>query len=416
MISSLVAHMGALLRWVTNLFRKAPAPTLSFPTSGFEIISSEHVLEEEYFEEFRNGQYYPANLGDVLNSKYQIVGKLGFGVTSTVWLARDLEGHQYVTLKIYTREGGNQREFEIYKQINQGDSEHPGHPHVRKALEIFTIPRPGGDHPCLVQIPMWESFRDLLCRNPTHRFTEILLKIGLIQIFLALDYLHTECKLVHTDIKSDNILLEIQDLSILESFTQAELEDPSPRKTVNGIPVYLSRRFDLPRQFGMAVLSDFGSAVRGDERRNHDAQPDVYRSPEVMLRTDWSYPIDIWNVGVMVWDLFEGRHLFYGNDPDGSGYTTRAHLAEVMSILGPPPLDMVQRGELGSKYFTDDGKWKQDLEIPTGVSLESSESFLGGNNKEMFLAFMRGMLQWRPEDRKTARQLLEDPWLNDLPE
>jgi len=59
------------------------------------------------------------------------------------------------------------------------------------------------------------------------------------------------------------------------------------------------------------------------------------------------------------------------------------------------------------------GKWKQDMEIPTGASLELSEEFLDGKNKEMFIAFMRGMLQWRPEDRKTAKELLQDPWLND---
>lgn len=66
------------------------------------------------------------------------------------------------------------------------------------------------------------------------------------------------------------------------------------------MPIYASRRFKLPQKFGRAILSDFGSAVRGDEKRNHDAQPAVYRSPEVMLRTGWSYPIDIWNVGTMV--------------------------------------------------------------------------------------------------------------------
>ena len=105
---------------------------------------------------------------------------------------------------------------------------------------------------------------------------------------------------IHLDIKSDNILQEIEDKSILESFTQAELKNPSPRKVINGLPVYASRCFDLPKVFGRAVLSDFGSAVQGNERRNHDAQPNVYRSPEVMLKTDWSYPIDIWNVGAMV--------------------------------------------------------------------------------------------------------------------
>lgn len=103
-----------------------------------------------------------------------------------------------MTLKTYTREEENQDEFHIYQQLNQGSSWHPGYAHIRKALDIFTIPRSGGDHLCLVQKPMWESFRDLLYRNPCHRFTEDLLKAGLIQVFLALDYLHTECKLVHT--------------------------------------------------------------------------------------------------------------------------------------------------------------------------------------------------------------------------
>lgn len=45
---------------------------------------------------------------------------------------------------------------------------------------------------------MRDSFHDLLFRNPRHRFTEDLLKAGLMQVFLALDYLHTECKVVHT--------------------------------------------------------------------------------------------------------------------------------------------------------------------------------------------------------------------------
>jgi hypothetical protein len=64
---------------------------MCFPTRGFETVRSSEVLDEERFEQFKQGQYYPANIGDVFSSKYQIVGKLGFGVTSTVWLARDLE-------------------------------------------------------------------------------------------------------------------------------------------------------------------------------------------------------------------------------------------------------------------------------------------------------------------------------------
>lgn len=64
---------------------------MCFPTSGFETVNASKILDEERFEEFKKGQYYPVNIGDVYRSKYQVVGKLGFGVTSTVWLARDLE-------------------------------------------------------------------------------------------------------------------------------------------------------------------------------------------------------------------------------------------------------------------------------------------------------------------------------------
>ena len=59
------------------------------------------------------------------------------------------------------------------------------------------------------------------------------------------------------------------------------------------------------------------------------------------------------------------------------------------------------------------GKWKADAKIPQDTSLEKSEERLEeGENKVMFMKFMRSMLQWRPEDRKTAKELFDDPWLN----
>jgi hypothetical protein len=59
---------------------------------------------------------------------------------------------------------------------------------------------------------------------------------------------------------------------------------------------------------------------------------------------------------MQIWDLFEGKHMFYGQDPSGKGYTTRAHLAEVVGMLGPPPLDLVRRGVRSSEFFADDGE------------------------------------------------------------
>jgi len=45
------------------------------------------------------------------------------------------------------------------------------------------------------------------------------------------------------------------------------------------------------------------------------------------------------------------------------------------------------------------------------LSLEESEKTLDGENKTLFLKFMRSMLRWLPEERKAATELLKDPWL-----
>lgn len=51
-----------------------------------------------------------------------------------------------------------------------------------------------------------------------------------------------------------------------------------------------------------------------------------------------------------------------------------------------------------------------DVEIKP-QKLADLENRLKGEDKEQFLSFMAGMLQWRQEDRKTAAELLQDPWL-----
>ena len=58
------------------------------------------------------------------------------------------------------------------------------------------------------------------------------------------------------------------------------------------------------------------------------------------------------------------------------------------------------------------GQWRGEIPLPSATSLEESEENLDGSNKEALLQFMRKMLQWQPERRQTAKQLLQDPWLN----
>lgn len=48
------------------------------------------LLEEETLDCYSPDQFYPVAVGEVLNSSYKVVAKLGYGAQSTVWLCRDV--------------------------------------------------------------------------------------------------------------------------------------------------------------------------------------------------------------------------------------------------------------------------------------------------------------------------------------
>ncbi|KNZ77718.1 Dual specificity tyrosine-phosphorylation-regulated kinase mbk-2 [Termitomyces sp. J132] len=348
--------------------------------------------------------YYPVRIGEVFACRYQVVGKLGFGMTATTWLARDLKHSRYVVLKIYleSRFLGYREPPEIaaYECLNAGPKDHPGRKAIRRLLGWFTIMGPTGKHYCLVHPPLWGSLSDWLetqksciCTGCTNfpRVTAHMLAVILRQIFLALDYAK-ECDIVHTDISANNVMFEIQDNSVLEEIERAELEDPMPRKEIHGRFIYQSYLIPLPKNAagpGLPLLY-------------------IYRAPEVCLGMRWGFEVDIWNVGCMIWNIFEGNSLFDGQDP-GLQYrfSTRSHLAQMVWLLGPPSREFLMGGSPWSmKYFAPDGKGSL-REVETSLKFWEGE----GEDRDLFIRFMKKMLQWDPKDRQTARQLLEDEWL-----
>ena len=46
-------------------------------------------VDEENIPGYRPEYFYPANPGEVLNCRYELKAKIGWGSSSTVWLARD---------------------------------------------------------------------------------------------------------------------------------------------------------------------------------------------------------------------------------------------------------------------------------------------------------------------------------------
>lgn len=63
---------------------------LNFTNPNFARLAANQRIEEETIPNYIASRYYPVRIGDVLRDRYQVVGKLGFGASSTVWLARDM--------------------------------------------------------------------------------------------------------------------------------------------------------------------------------------------------------------------------------------------------------------------------------------------------------------------------------------
>ncbi|KAF4342812.1 CMGC SRPK kinase [Fusarium beomiforme] len=382
-----------------------------FPTAGFNLIDENVKIEEEEVPDYVASRFYPAQIGQVFQQRYQAVAKLGFGSSSTIWLARDLKERKYVVLKLYVHTSRFHRELSVYESMTPilAKTKSPGQNNIRQLLDSFEIGGPDGRHKVLVMQAAQMSLRDFKhVFRQDGGFDENFVRGAIQELLKALDFIHTEAQLVHTDIHPGNLLLGLDNDAQLQPLADMEFKSPVDRKTVaQGRIIYLSRLM-RPKP-GPMLLSDFGEARTGLGPFAGDIMPIQYRAPEVIMCIAWNRPVDIWSVGLTAWDLLGPNRLFTAKDEDGDMYDA-AHLAELVATLGPPPREFLQRNvERASDFWDEQGKWLELAPIPKNRSLEALETQLEDSTR--FIAFLRRILTWMPEDRPTARELLQDPWL-----
>lgn len=63
--------------------------TLSGPPDPEKAANVKPLGQHEKQEDYRLGGYHPVRLGDVMNERYRVIRKLGYGQYSTVWLVED---------------------------------------------------------------------------------------------------------------------------------------------------------------------------------------------------------------------------------------------------------------------------------------------------------------------------------------
>lgn len=179
--------------------------------------AAENTADEEDSEDYCKGGYHPVTIGEKFkDGKYTVVRKLGWGHFSTVWLSRDNTTGKHVALKVvrsaahYTETAID--EIKLLQRIVSAKPEHPGRKHVVSLLDSFEHKGPNGTHVCMVFEVLGENLLGLI-KKWNHRGIPMpLVKQITKQVLLGLDYMHRECGIIHTDLKPENVLIEIGDV------------------------------------------------------------------------------------------------------------------------------------------------------------------------------------------------------------
>ena len=196
-----------------------------------EDEGTENTADEEDSEDYCKGGYHPVQVGEQYkDGKYTVVRKLGWGHFSTVWLSKDNTTSKHVALKVvrsaahYTETALD--EIKLLNKVVEANKEHPGRRHVVSLLDSFNHKGPHGMHVCMVFEVLGENLLGLIKRWNHRGIPMPLVKQITKQVLLGLDYLHRECGIIHTDLKPENVLIEIGDVEqIVKTYVKDEDRD-----------------------------------------------------------------------------------------------------------------------------------------------------------------------------------------------
>ncbi|XP_041649662.1 dual specificity protein kinase CLK2-like [Cheilinus undulatus] len=323
--------------------------------------------------------------GDVLEDRYEIVDTLGEGTFGKVVQCVDhSRGGSHVALKII-------KNLEKYKEAAKLEI---------NVLEKITEKDPDNKHHC-VQMLDWFNFYGHVCISfellslSTFDFQKannfLPYPINQIrhmahQICHAVSFLHDN-KLTHTDLKPENILFVNSDFSIIynaeKKCNERRVKDTSVR------------------------LVDFGSATFDHEHHSTIISTRHYRAPEVILELGWSHPCDVWSIGCILFEYYQGFTLYQTHD-------NKEHLAMMESMLGPIPQRMIQksrkqkyfhRGRLDWNESSKAGRYVKEKCKPLRKYLLSH-----GNEHHQFFHLLERMLEYEPSKRISLPSALCHPF------
>ncbi|KAK6088663.1 protein kinase [Seiridium cupressi] len=278
----------------------------------YKLLPLDVKLEEESNPGYRPDTWYHVRIGEIIQERYQICTKLGWGDTSTVWLANDLRlarNTRYVSIKVCANPQDQRvRELDFLLHITTLYSNHPGAQNVTTLLDHFRIRRNNYTYLCLVT--------DVLGPNLSAQVPAALRRLDidwvkeqLYRLLQAVDFLHSVAYVVHGDIWPPNVLCAIQDRHVLHELDELESQQPSDRKIDGDRVIYASRAAKYQSSH-MPVLIDFGNSRLSTAAAGVESTRALRESVNLGDDEPLRPQRDLQWVGSLFINMIEGRTLY----------------------------------------------------------------------------------------------------------
>ncbi|XP_075064874.1 SRSF protein kinase 2 isoform X2 [Mixophyes fleayi] len=201
-----------------------PLPEPAPPEPEEEILGSDDE-EQEDPADYCKGGYHPVKIGDLFNGRYHVIRKLGWGHFSTVWLCWDMQGKRFVAMKVvksaqhYTETALD--EIKLLRCVRESDPGDPNKDMVVQLIDDFKISGMNGIHVCMVFEVLGHHLLKWIIKSNYQGLPIHCVKSIICQVLQGLDYLHSKCKIIHTDIKPENILMCVDDAYVRRMAAEA---------------------------------------------------------------------------------------------------------------------------------------------------------------------------------------------------
>ena len=219
-------------------------------------------------------------------------------------------------------------------------------------------------------------------------------------------YIKEKKRIIHDDNYRKNMIIQNEMLSKAKS----EVEKS---KILKQLKEKFSRRGPEISPSIEVKICDVGNACWFNHHFSTIIQTRQYRSPEVLLGINYNESSDIWPLACMIFELATGDFLF--EPRKGETYSKNDdHLAQIIELVGKMPKNFALSGDYSLKYFNKKGKLRRikNLTYYPLVTVLTEKYHFKEKEAKALSDFIMPMLEYYPNKRATARELLRHPWLN----